>query len=80
MTWEATVIVPGEMQEHRIGYLGAETERTIAEDEIRDLCEPTTCDGIVGRQFDVPLPKNIANGAALRVFHAHIVARLRLRI
>src|SRR5712692_11810702 len=52
---EATVVVPGEMQEHRISDLGTQAESPVTQDEIRHLREPATSDGIAGRKFDVAL-------------------------
>src|SRR5437016_6047950 len=46
---EATVVVPGVMQEHGIGDLRTEAEVAILENEIGNLGEPTTDNGIVCR-------------------------------
>src|SRR6266851_9238555 len=52
---KATVVVPSEMQEHRISDLGTQAESPVTQDEIRHLCEPAASDGIAGRQLDVAL-------------------------
>src|SRR5260370_127576 len=72
---EATVVVPGEMQEHRIGNLGAQAEGAIAENEIRHLGKPAAGDGILRRQLDVAVPQRRSD-----VLHACIVARLQTRL
>src|SRR5207245_10424362 len=63
---EATVVVPGVMQKHRIGDLRSKAQRAIFQDEIRNLGEPAASNGIVGRQLDIALSENIANVSRLR--------------
>ena len=77
LTGEAAVVVPGVMQEHRIGDFGAEAQFGIFQNEIGDLGKPAARNRIVRGELDVAISENVADVARLRR-HAVIVSRLEL--
>jgi hypothetical protein len=55
LTGEATVIVPGIVQKHRVRYFSTEAELAVFKNEIRDLCKATANNRIIRGELDVAL-------------------------
>ena len=65
---KAGVVVPGVLEQHRIGELGANRDVLLGEDEVRDLGEAVARDRIGPDDLDVAFLENIADVARLE-FH-----------
>src|SRR5579884_630971 len=75
LAWEAPIVMPAVVDEHGIGDLRTEAEVCFLQYEIWDLRKPAAHDWIVGRQLDVALSQDVADGSRAW-WHAPIVARL----
>jgi hypothetical protein len=75
---KAAVVVPSEMQEHRVRDLGPEADVGIAQDEIGNLGKAAARDRIIRCELDVAFSENVADVTRL-LWHRLIVARRRER-